>query len=587
MSVALFRINTTPLITCTSNLPNSPNTKPHPLPHISTSTHNPPPSTMPANPGAIQQRQQAVPPQYSVTPPTRPASHQHAQPPRAAPPSTLTPYARVSEAAPASQATVSQAPTQAPEMANELAMLASLTEEMRAMAAEASDTAVLEQAKQDLEKRVERMQSTLHAVNQHLEEEQEAASRAAETHNDEKKMLLAEITHNEASLCTLERDNETLQKELAELTQRNTTQTADFALEKQNLNQECSTVRDKIRSLETQLRELAERKAASEEECRVTKSWLDRGVDECTRITHEAEATKAHLKKTAQDWEDDHSELTQKLANLDAAHREAVQERGALAVNLTVARSRVVEDSRNLHKVVPTLNRLGEQCAVLEASLQATNPRALQQLQEIQTYVPGTDVLAAGGVLLDDLEAMGETAPQSSHHVREACNALFKNFFGVLQAASSALQRWEVERDMSSALPRKIQEAQSAHKAQKDANEKLKMHLNELRGDCERWRQNAQQADPTYFASNDKPLSRQERQSLVQAQAVAATLYREKQALQKESDQLRSETNTLRSNLIDLQSENKLMKEEMARLRGHVVHQASHFDTFRPLKPGM
>ena len=562
---------------------------------------------MPANPGAIQQQRAAAAVAHQPPPPpppTQPRSQLRSQPQpvvayaapqQGSPPTPLLAPVTVDVSppppsrppAPSQPSQPSQPqpqPQPQPEQqlleaqaAAEATALAAMSQQMREMASQLQHTSELEESKQELEGQVSKMQQTLRSVNRHLEDEQRRAAAAEAAFQQEKDELRAGAAAHEAALRAGEAEAAALQAEAERLRGVAAQQAAAHTEEKRGLNRECAAARAQVQALEAQLDATCEELRQAGEERDVAKGWLDRGVQECSRVGQEAEDARQRLAQTAAEWEDDHCELTARFDKLQAEYIEAAQERGALAVNLAAARARVVDDSRSLHGVATTLQRLGEKCAGLEAALAAGSAEAVASLVDCSANALDAPVPPPQPATSSDI-------PQSAQQVRAYGRDLYARFDALLATAGEAVRRWQQERELTQDLPRKIQEAQAERAGAREVNERLKLKLNELRAEGEAWRQKATSAEA--LAAGDpyttNPLTQHERLTLVQAQGVAAGLYREKQGLQREADRHRQENEGLQANAGELEEENRVMKAEIQRLRAMVLSQAQQMDDFKP-----
>eukprot|EP01064_Diplonema_japonicum_P012185 TRINITY_DN19644_c0_g1_i1.p1 TRINITY_DN19644_c0_g1~~TRINITY_DN19644_c0_g1_i1.p1 ORF type:complete len:503 (+),score=149.59 TRINITY_DN19644_c0_g1_i1:65-1573(+) len=454
-----------------------------------------------------------------------------------------------------------------------LGEVAEMREEVAGIAKKVKEDVGMEAKKLEMELQVTRMQQTLHAVNTHLEEEQVTAERAANEAEALRNELLNEINERDTAIQEAEQDKAKLLSETEMLQSQLEEQRRNFNEEKRVMNEHFVRIGQEHHGVLEKLNEMQAEHQTLVEKNTVLQGWLDRGTEECKKTTEENEVTKRILEQTAGNWEEDHQTLTDRLAKLEQEYKTAVHERGALAVNLTTARARVIEDSRNLYNVVAVLKNVVRKCVVIQGALSSNSTDPLLSLFDepnptLRGEVPSFD---------------GDGLPSnSSHQVRSATNELHEAFTTVHQTAFKVLKQWAEDKDLAKGLPGKIQDAQADASATRDANDRLKLKLNELRGEVERWRQKAAIHESARGASG-MPLTRLEKQQLVQAQTVAASLHREKEQLNREVVSLRKENMDLRTNYNTTESENGVMRDEIQRLRTQVARQASQFDAFNNL----
>ncbi|KAJ9441178.1 hypothetical protein DIPPA_56655 [Diplonema papillatum] len=478
--------------------------------------------------------------------------------------------------------------------------------EVEGMANNMASTASFDRSKQELEQQLARLQETLQNVNKHLEDEQRKAKERHDACETEKARLAHEVQVSAQRAEEARSEADSLQRELAGFRDVLAEHQKEFVDGKKALNAHFVRTGQELQDALENLKKAEDEEFRLKEANRVLQEWLDRGTEEIRRANEETDETKTLLKQTADNWEGDHEALSDRLGSLENEYKAVVHERGALAVNLTTARARVMEDSRNLHAVIPVLKELLRRCGVLESAVACGSIEPLRQLAHASSQ---------GKVMAPDFDREGvDGATYSSVAVRNSTNELYDAFQNMHNTIATLLKAWNQDREAYLTLPQKIQAAQGETLTLKDHNDRLKLRLQELKADIEKWRQRAARAetaaaeaqaglratdldrgypaalDPALFApaeSHPKPvrhaLTRLEKQQLLQAQTVATALFNEKEALQRDAEALRKENTDLRESYSRAYEENEAVKDELQRLRHQVAQQAAQFDALNVL----
>ena len=457
----------------------------------------------------------------------------------------------------------------------DLKVLSHIDSEISTIRNKVTNDITIEKAKVELENQVTKLQASLQGVNRHLEQEQLQGEIAARNAAKEQQRLRDEILVRDAQIQQAIEKEHDLKQEAQDLRDEMERRQQIFNEEKKTINnhfirtgQDLHDTVQKLEQTEAQGREMESSNTA-------LKGWLDRGVTECKRIESEREEAKQTLQRTAANWEEDHHQLIIKLSELESEHKAAVHERGALAVNLTAARQRVIEDSRNLYQAIPLLKNLIQRTLLVESSLSTLSSAPLHQIQ--------LGINDLSDIPIPEFSEDPTSHPFTSQQVRELVSELFLVFKKMHTSAETMLTSWNGQRDEAREYPLRLAKAEEQSKSLKDTNDRLKLKLNQLRADCERWRHKANYDEGAVMGQQPPPFTRLQKQELIQAQTVAATLYREKDALEKRHQQLSREATDLRDNYNETESENTIMREEMQRLRRQIALQAAQFDQFNPL----